>query len=76
MRTTLNIDEKLLDAAMKLSQKKTKAATLNEALDAYIRAKKLEGLLALEGKIRIDDNWAQLERLEIEEQKRVSRRRR
>ena len=61
---------------MKLSQKKTKAATLNEVLETYIRTKKLEGLLALEGKIHIDDNWMELERLEIEEQKRAFRRRR
>ncbi len=76
MRTTLDLDEKLLKEAMKYSGKKTKAAAVNEALAAYVRARKLEGLLALEGKIQIEDNWKELERLELEEQERVFRRRR
>ena len=76
MRTTLNINERLLKEAMKLSQRKTKTAAVNEALDTYIRSKKLDGLLALEGKVQIDDHWAELERQEMEEQKRAFRRRR
>lgn len=76
MRTTLDIDRTLLETAKGLALKKTKAATVNEALQAYIRLKKLEGLLALEGKIQIDDDWAKLERRELEEQKRAFRRRR
>ena len=76
MRTTLDIDERLLEKTMRLSQKKTKAAAVNEALDTYVRTKKLEGLLALEGKIQIEDNWAELEQREMEEQQRAFRRRR
>lgn len=76
MRTTLDIDRTLLETAKGLALKKTKAATVNEALQAYIRLKKLEGLLALEGKIQIDDDWAKLERRELEAQRRAFRRRR
>lgn len=76
MRTTLNLDKRLLEMAMKLSQKKTKTATVNEALESYVRAKHIEGLIALAGKIHIDDNLEELEQLELEEGNIARRRRR
>lgn len=76
MRTTLDLDAHLLKEALKLSDRKTKTSTVNAALAAYIQAKKLRGLLDLEGKIDIQDNWMELERLELREQGNVRRRRR
>lgn len=76
MRTTLDIDKQLLEKAVKLSQRKTKAAAVNEALASYVRSKKIKGLLEMEGKIQIEDNWKELESLEIREAKDVIRRRR
>ena len=76
MRTTLDLDAHLLEEALKVSDKKTKTSTVNAALATYIQAKKLRGLLGLEGKIDIQDNWAQLERLELKEQRSARRRRR
>lgn len=76
MRTTLDIDEQLLEKAVRLSNKKTKAAAVNEALASYVRSKKLKGLLGLEGKIQIEDNWKELELLESREQRYADRRRR
>ncbi len=70
MRTTLDINNKLLEEAMKYSGKKTKAATINEALEEYVRGKKIEGLLALEGKVHIEDSWEDMEKREREEQER------
>ena len=37
MRTTLDIDEKLLDDAVKLSGASTKTAAVEAALDEYVR---------------------------------------
>ena len=51
MRTTLNIDDEALHAAMKLAQGRTKTEVINEALRRFVRAKRRRQLLRLQGKI-------------------------
>lgn len=53
MRTTLDIDEKALAGAMKVSSCRTKTAVINEALRDYTRRRGLRRLLKFEGKM----NW-------------------
>lgn len=52
MRTTLNIDDEALRAAMKTAPGETKTALINEALRAFARRRRLRGMLQLEGKVR------------------------
>jgi Arc/MetJ family transcription regulator len=52
MRTTLNLDDEALLAAMKVAPGETKTAVINEALRAYARRRRLRGMLKLEGKVR------------------------
>ena len=54
MRTTLNIDDEALQAAMKLAQGRTKTEVINEALRRFVRAKKRLQLLQLQGEIEWD----------------------
>ena len=51
MRTTLNIDDQALQAAMKLSGGRTKTEVINEALRRFVRAKKRRRLLELRGEV-------------------------
>ena len=51
MRTTLNIDDDALQAAMKFSQGRTKTEVINEALRRFVRAKRRRQLLQLQGKV-------------------------
>lgn len=51
MPTNLNIDEELLDQALKLGGKRTKRETVNEALREYILYRKRIKALELVGKI-------------------------
>ena len=51
MRTTLNIDDEALRAAMELSKGRTKTEVVNEALRKFVRAKRRRQLLELRGKI-------------------------
>ena len=51
MRTTLNIDDEALQAAMKFSGGRTKTEVINEALRRFVRAKKRLRLLDLRGKV-------------------------
>jgi len=51
MRTTLEINEKLLDEAKLLSGARTKKEAVEIALDEFIRRRKAKKLLEFEGKI-------------------------
>jgi Arc/MetJ family transcription regulator len=53
MRTTLAINEKLLDEAKALSGAKTKKEAVEIALDEFVRKKKAKKLLDLEGKVEL-----------------------
>ena len=60
MRTTLNIDDEALDAAMKLSEGRTKTEVVNEALRRFARAKRRLQLLELRGKVEWQGNIDEL----------------
>ncbi len=51
MRTTLNIDDEALEAALKADPGKTKTAVINDALRDYARRRALRGLRKLAGKV-------------------------
>jgi len=51
MRTTLNIDDDALEAAMTLTGGCTKTEVINEALRRFVRAKKRLRLLELQGQV-------------------------
>jgi Arc/MetJ family transcription regulator len=51
MRTTLNIDDEALAAALAADPGKTKTAVINDALRDYARRRALRGLRKLAGKV-------------------------
>lgn len=53
MRTTLAIDERLLNEAKALSGAKTKKEAIEVALEEFIKRKKAKKLLELEGKMEL-----------------------
>ena len=57
MKTTLNIPEELIKTAMSFSKYPTKTKTVIVALQEYIRLKKIEKILANEGKLQFDNTW-------------------
>jgi Arc/MetJ family transcription regulator len=56
MRTTLNIDDQALEAAMKLSKGRTKTEVVNEALRRFAHARNRRQLLDLRGKVEWEGN--------------------
>jgi Arc/MetJ family transcription regulator len=56
MRTTLDLDQEALEAAMEVGVGKTKTAVINEALRDYARRRRLRRLLKFEGKLRWEGN--------------------
>ena len=71
MRTTLNIDEDVIGKVVKATGEKSKSKAVNKALKEYLKRKAIDELRAMSGKIDIEDNWRELEKLEIEEQKKI-----
>lgn len=74
MRTTLDLDEDLVKELMAVTGAKTKTEAVHLAISELLRRKKIEGLLALEGKIRLDIDWRELEERELKDQERQQRR--
>jgi len=56
VRTTLNIDDAALAAAMKTAPGKTKTAVINEALREYARRRRVRRLLEFRGRARWEGN--------------------
>ena len=74
MRTTLNLDDELVQELMKATQAKTKTDAIHQAISDMIRRKKIDKLKALSGKIRINLDWRKQEDVEIRQQKKLARR--
>jgi len=53
MRTTLAIEDRLIEEAKLLSGAKTKKETVEIALDEFVRRRKSRKLLDLEGKVEL-----------------------
>ena len=57
MRTTVDLDDKLVDEALRLSRAKTKRGVIHEALKEFVENRKRHNLLDLAGKIGFADNY-------------------
>ncbi|MFQ5949226.1 MAG: type II toxin-antitoxin system VapB family antitoxin [Nitrospiria bacterium] len=74
MRTTLDLDEKLIEALLKVTDAKTKTEAIHLAISELIRRRRLEKLKSLSGKIHIDLDLKKMKKVELEHQKRLARR--
>lgn len=60
MRTTLNLDERALKAAMAVAEGATKTDVVNQALRSFARGKRRKRLLELRGKVEWEGDLDQL----------------
>lgn len=60
MRTTLNIDDEALTAALEVAPGRTKTEVINEALREFARRKRRKQLLAYRGKVEWEGDIDQL----------------
>ena len=67
MRTTVNVDEKLLAEAERIAGEKSASVVINTALEEFVQARLIKDLLALRGKIHLALGWEEMERLEMAE---------
>ncbi|HEY7466575.1 MAG TPA: type II toxin-antitoxin system VapB family antitoxin [Dehalococcoidia bacterium] len=71
MRTTVDIDPKLLEEVERIAGEKTLSKAVTRALEDYVRRRKIEELIALAGKVDIEENWRELEELELAKMKKL-----
>ena len=75
MRTTLDLNEKLIRELMDVTSAKTKTDAIHQAAAELIRRRKLDQLKSLSGVIHLDLDWNRLEQAEIRHQASLKRRR-
>ncbi|MCH7800435.1 MAG: type II toxin-antitoxin system VapB family antitoxin [Chloroflexi bacterium] len=71
MRTTLNIDEKILAEVIEATGEKSKSKAVNMALEQFIRQKKIKNLLSMVGKLEIDDTSEEQAKVDKERDERL-----
>jgi len=67
MRTTININDDLMDALQKRTKARTKTQAVEHAIREFLKKKELEDLISLSGQIDIDPNWEEQEKAELDE---------
>ena len=67
MRTTLNVDEKILDEVISLTGAKNRSQAINLVLQDFVKEKRLQKLLDLRGTLHLDNNWKDLREMELDE---------
>jgi metal-responsive CopG/Arc/MetJ family transcriptional regulator len=71
MRTTLNIDSKLLEYVIEATGEKSKSKAVSAALKEYVRRKHVQELIDSWGKIIVEDYSEEHDRLDRERQSRL-----
>jgi len=71
MRTTLTIQDELIEKLMKYTNSKTRTEAVNRALEDWVKHLKIEKLRGLRGKLYMEDNWEELRSLETQEKRRA-----
>jgi len=67
MRATLNIPDGLIEEVQKITGARTKTEAIVISLKEVIRKKRIENLLAMRGKVEIEDVSEEMEKLELKE---------
>ncbi len=69
MRTTITVEDGVMEKLMKYTKSKTQTEAVNRALADWVQNQKMEKLRSLKGKFYIEDNWESLRAMEIQENK-------
>jgi Arc/MetJ family transcription regulator len=69
MRTTINVEDGVMEKLMRYTKSKTRTQAVNSALSDWVRHLKIEKLRALRGKLYMEDNWENLRSMEIQEKR-------
>jgi metal-responsive CopG/Arc/MetJ family transcriptional regulator len=64
MRTTLNIDDNIMEKVMSYTGQKNRSEAVRQALSSFIKEQKKKQILELRGQVNIEDDWRELRKLD------------
>ena len=64
MRTTINIDDGIFESLMRITAARSKTEAVRKALVEFVRLKRKEELLALQGNLEVADDLEEIRSLE------------
>ncbi len=67
MRTTINIQDGIIDDIVRYYHSKTKTEAVNRALSEWVNIMKKNSLLSLRGQVDFEDNLDKIKQKEIED---------
>ena len=67
MRTTLNLDDYLINKLLEITREKSKTRAITIAIKDYLKNNNLKKILSYQGNLSIEDNWQKLEEEELNE---------
>jgi hypothetical protein len=70
LRATLSFSDELIEDLVRETGAKNKTQAITRAIEDYLKKRRLEKLLSLQGKLDLEDNWKEMEAIEMEELKR------
>ena len=57
MRTTLNLNEDVINQVMHFTGTTNRSEAVNVVLEAYVREKKKQKILGMKGKLNLENTW-------------------
>jgi metal-responsive CopG/Arc/MetJ family transcriptional regulator len=75
MRTTITIDDHLMQELMRVEPNLSRSAAIRKAVEAYVRQRRLDTFMTMAGSGLVDMRWQTAERKELGKLKRHGRRR-
>ncbi|NQU65669.1 MAG: type II toxin-antitoxin system VapB family antitoxin [SAR324 cluster bacterium] len=67
MRTTLNLNEEVINQVIEITGIRNKSKAINNVLTEYVQDKQIKKLLKMKGNLHLDDNWKKLREMELDE---------
>jgi hypothetical protein len=70
MRATLSFSDELIEDLIRETGAKNKTQAITRAIEDFLNKRRLNKLLSLQGELDLEDNWQEMETLEMGELKR------
>jgi metal-responsive CopG/Arc/MetJ family transcriptional regulator len=75
MRTTISIDEELMNELMRVEKGATRSEAVRRAIMEHVHQRRVDEFMKLAGSKLVDLDWREAERIEMEDAERLHRKR-
>ena len=75
MRTTISVDEELMDELMRVEKGVSRSEAIRRAIESYVYQRRVDEFMKLAGSRLVDLDWREAERIDMEDAERLHRKR-